>query len=321
MIAIPGGIVRIELSEVSSPDSIRVQVAGAPAEIMAASTQFVTVRILENEREFGSEVPLVVSDGQGEDRIEDFRLGRYLADELHPVSNPVVGRNGEVYVTYSGARGEDVPFGVYVVSVEGTKEPFLGDIMNPTGLALGPDDHLYISSRHTGAVYRSSLDRQVEKFVDGLGIATGLVFDSAGYLFVGDRSGFVYKVSPHGEASLFCEVEASVSAYHMAIDREDNIFLAGPTLASQDSIYKISPKGEKEVFFKGFGRPQGLAFGPEGDLCVAGSLRGKKGIYSFTDGKAELRISGPILVGLAFAPGPILYAVDNHTLYGLDLPE
>lgn len=315
--AIPGGTVRIELADVSHPDAIRVLVGGVPMEILAASTRFVTIRLSEMSLDLGADVTLVVSDDKGDDIIEDFSLAQMIATELHPVSNPVVDKKGQVYVTYSGARGEDVPFGVYVVSPEGDKEPFLGDITNPTGLAIGPDDHLYISSRHAGVVYRSTFDRQVVKFAEGLGIASGMVFDSIGNLFVGDRSGFVYKVSPQGETSLFCELEPSVSAYHLSIDKEDSIYLAGPTLASQDSIYKISPNGEKEVIFKGFGRPQGVTFGPEGDLFVAASLRGKKGVYSLREGEARLRVAAPIMVGLVFGAGPTLYAADNHSLFRL----
>ena len=68
-----------------------------------------------------------------------------------------------------------MPFSVFVVSPDGTKEPFLAEITNPTGMAIGPDGCLYVSSRHTGAVYRSTFDKQVDKYVEGLGLATGLV--------------------------------------------------------------------------------------------------------------------------------------------------
>jgi sugar lactone lactonase YvrE len=172
---------------------------------------------------------------------------------LHAVANPVVDQQGNVYVTYSGARGESVPFGVFMVSSDGTKSPFLGDITNPTGLQIGPDGFLYISSRHTGTVYRSSFDKQVEKFADGLGIASGLAFDSQGSLFVGDRSGIIYRVTPDREVSVFCELEPSVSAYHLSMDGNDVLYVTGPTLATQDSIYQIAQSGEVTTFFKGLG--------------------------------------------------------------------
>ena len=52
------------------------------------------------------------------------------------------------------------------------------------------------------------------------------------------------------------------------------------------------------------GRPQGLAFDVEGNLYVAASLSGKRGIVKITpDAKASLEVAGQGLVGLAFAPG------------------
>jgi sugar lactone lactonase YvrE len=248
-------------------------------------------------------------------------IASVVAEELHPVGNPALDDQGNVFVTFSGTRGEKVPFGVFMISREGAKEAFLGDITNPTGLVIGPDGHLYVSSRHTGTVYRSSLDRQVEKFADGLGTATGLAFDSKGNLFVGDRGGTLFRVSARGKVEPFCELEPSVSAYHLAIDRDDYIYLTGPTLATQDCVYRISPEAEVEVMFKGFGRPQGLAFDPSGRLCVTGSLKGRKGVYRFVDGSPELLISSPMLVGLAFGEGveAPLYLADNERLYRIDL--
>jgi nicotinamide-nucleotide amidase len=52
------------------------------------------------------------------------------------------------------------------------------------------------------------------------------------------------------------------------------------------------------------GRPQGLAFDSTGNLYVAASLSGKRGIVKITpDAKASLEVAGHGLVGLAFAPG------------------
>ena len=41
-------------------------------------------------------------------------------------------------------------------------------------------------------------DGEVEKFAEGLGVAFGLVFNHAGDLLVGDRSGTIHRVSPDG---------------------------------------------------------------------------------------------------------------------------
>lgn len=310
--ALPGGVVKFEISDLAEIDGIIVEVGGEQADILAASNRFVTISVPPGD---GDQVILRTQTGECSATLQ---VGKIIASELHPVANPVVDESGNVFVTYSGTRGEKVPFGVFRVTPEGVKEPFLGDITNPTGLAIGPDHLLYISSRHNGTVYRSSVDKQIEKFVDGLGLASGMDFDSEGNLFVGDRSGIIYKVSPNREVSMFCELEPSVSAYHLAIGRHDELYVTGPTLATQDSIYRVSREGDVEVFFKGFGRPQGLAFDPDGNLQVTGSYKGIKGVYTFQQGNPELTISSPMLVGLAYwYPQRTLYLVDGQNLYRL----
>lgn len=248
------------------------------------------------------------------------RLASLITQELNSVANPVVDQKGFIYCAFSGARGEKVPFSVYSIDPEGNKQPFLAEIVNATGLAIGPDNLLYITSRHTGTVYRSSFDKQLEKYIDGLGLATGISFDHDGNLILGDRGGTVYRISPDRQVSVLCELEPSVSAYHLAAGPDGSIFVTGPTLSTQDSIYRVSREGHVAVFFRGLGRPQGMAFDPEGNLQVAASYQGKKGIYTFRGASPEWTISGPMLVGLAYSPNKDrLYLVDSSSLYALDL--
>ncbi len=311
--ALPGGTVRVEVEELGNPSEVRVEVGGVKADIVGASSQYLTVRIPE-----GGGDGLVVR-GEGEDQF-GLKMGQAVASELHSVANPVVDSSGNVYVTVSGTRGEKVPFSVFVVSVDGNKEPFLADVINPTGLAIGADDCLYITSRHTGTVYRSTFDKQIEKYVDGLGLATGLVFDSQQNLLVGDRGGKIYRINSGQEISVLCELEPSVSAYHLALTSDDALFVTGPTLATQDCIYRISSEGESEVYFKGFGRPQGLGFDGRGNLQVVASWKGQKGLYTFSNGVPELTVSGPMLVGFTYnQEGDVLYLADSSNLYRIQL--
>ena len=312
-ITLPGGTVRVELEGLQDPSEVQVEVGEVRAEISGASPRVVTVRIPEK---CGN--GLVIRN-KGVQRI-DLKVGRVIASELHPVANPVVDSLGNVYVTVSGTRGEKVPFSVFVVHADGSKHPFLADVINPTGLAIGPDDCLYITSRYTGTVYRATFDKQIEKYVDGLGLATGLVFDSQGHLLVGDRGGKIYKVSPNQEISVLCRLEPSVSAYHLAVAPDDTLFVTGPTLATQDSIYQVSREGQIEVFFKGLGRPQGLGFDPQGNLQVTASWQGRKGLYTFQNGTPKLTVSGPMLVGFVYDNSRnSLYLVDSANLFRIDL--
>lgn len=313
--ALPGGIVRVEVEGLEGVQGLRAEIGEAEAEFVAASGTILTLRVPQEPA--GQD--LVVFQG-GKKARGALRVGRVIASELHSVANPVVDDDGTVYCTFSGARGEKAPFSVYTISPSGDKQPFLAELMNPTGLALGPDRHLFITSRHTGAVYRSSPDKQVEKYVDGLGLATGLVFDSRGNLYVGDRSGTIYKISPERQMSPFCELEPSVSAYHLAIAPDDTLFVTGPTLSTQDCVYRVSQSGEVGIYFKGFGRPQGMALDARGNLQVAASYEGKKGVYTLKKGVAEWTIAAPMLVGLVYnADKSVLYLVDSSHLFALDL--
>jgi sugar lactone lactonase YvrE len=75
-----------------------------------------------------------------------------------------------------------------------------------------------------------------------------------------------------------------------------------------------------EIYYRGLGRPQGLAFDADGRLYVAASFSGSRGIVRIDQGrKAELFVSGPNIVGLAFAPSRAMIVATNNALYRLDV--
>ncbi len=247
-------------------------------------------------------------------------LADTIADELQPVANPVFDREGNFYVTFSGSRGEKVPVSVYCIDGDGTVEPFVSDILNPTGLAWGPDDCLYVSSREDGAVYRVSSDREVDLVADELGTATGLAFDPEGILYVGDRRGTIFRIEPNGEPRSFVHLEPSVAAYHMVFDSEGNLFVTAPSLASVDPIYRIDVHAQVTKIYEGFGRPQGLAFDDEGALYVTEGLIGDSGVFRLRrDGGPERVVASPPLVGLAFDGNGGLVLASSSTVYRLAL--
>ena len=77
---------------------------------------------------------------------------------------------------------------------------------------------------------------------------------------------------------VFATLEMSVSAYHLAFGPQGDLFVTGPN----DRVYKIDPNGTVSTFYKGLGRPQGLAFDADGNLYVAASLAGTRGIVKLT---------------------------------------
>jgi sugar lactone lactonase YvrE len=151
-----------------------------------------------------------------------------------------------------------------------------------------------------------------------MGIATGIAFDQNQNLYVGDRSGTIFKIGRDQQVFVFATLEPSVSAYHLAFGPQGDLFVTGPSTSSFDSVHRIDPQGTVHTFYRGLGRPQGLAFDIAGNLYVAASLSGKRGIVRITpDGKASLEVAGHGLVGLAFAPGKSVILATNDALHHL----
>ncbi len=49
-----------------------------------------------------------------------------------------------------------------------------------------------------------------------MGVATGIAFDSEQNLYVGDRTGTVFKISQNRQIFVFATIEPSMAAYHLA---------------------------------------------------------------------------------------------------------
>ena len=241
-----------------------------------------------------------------------------LATGLHQVDNPVFDRDGNMYVTYSGTRGQEVPVSIFRVRPNGTRETFSSGIVNPTSMAIDPRGRLYVSSRFEGTVYRVGADGTAASFATDLGVACGLAFAPDGTLFVGDRSGTVFRVDSNGHAEQFATLPPSVAAFHLALASDGALHVTAPTLSSYDAVYRIEPEGSVSVRYAGFGRPQGLAFDPSGTLFVVDALAGVSGLYRVPAGGApELVLIGPGLVGVAFDPRGGLVVCSNETVYRL----
>jgi sugar lactone lactonase YvrE len=249
-------------------------------------------------------------------------VGRTFATGLHQVDNPVFDGLGRLYVTHSGGRGVKVPVSIYRVAADGTREPVPVEIANPTSLALGPDGQIYVSSRFEGNVYRLSADDRVEVFASDLGVPTGLAFAPDGSLFVGDRSGSIFRVSTTRQVEVFATLPASVAAFHLAFGRDGALYVAAPTLASRDTIYRITPDRLVDSVAPGFGRPQGLAFDRRGDLYVSEALAGWSGLYRCNparqDEAPELVAAVSGIIGVAFDPDGGTVVASNDTVWRLD---
>lgn len=277
--------------------------------------------VFASSTELGVIVPAGSSGTQpvrvaGEETGAVVHVATPIATGLHQVDSPAVDRVRTIYLTYSGTRGQDVPVSIFRLPIGGGRESFSSTVTNPTSLAIGPHDTLYVSSRFEGAVYKMDAEGNADVFATDLGIACGLAFAPDGTLFVGDRSGTVFEVSTGGHARTFATLPSSVAAFHLALG-QDGLYVTAPTLSARDAVYRISFGGEVSVVHSGFGRPQGLAFSPAGELFVVEALAGVSGLYRVVEGREpELVISGPRLVGVAFDADDIIVC-STDTAYRL----
>ena len=98
---------------------------------------------------------LMVATGDIESEPLETHLGVQIADSLHPVANPAIDREGNIYSTFSGSRGQKSPVSIYKIDTSYNSKPFVTDLMNPTGLAFDREGLLYVSSRYDGIIYQS----------------------------------------------------------------------------------------------------------------------------------------------------------------------
>jgi sugar lactone lactonase YvrE len=248
------------------------------------------------------------------------RVAHQLSDGLHPVTSPAVSRSGMIYATISGPRGKQTPVSIVRISPDGRGTPFVTGILNATGLAFAPDGDLFVTSRAEGNVYRIDSSGEFTVYAEGMGVATGAAFDAEGNLFVGDRSGTIFKIDANRKIFVYATLESSPAAYHLAVNAEGTLFVTAPSLNSNDAVWAIDTHGSASVWYRGLGRPQGLALSKEGDVYLAACLHGRRGLVRITaEGNASVVLAGPNLVGVAFSPLGTTILATHEAVFDVDL--
>jgi DNA-binding beta-propeller fold protein YncE len=320
--AIEGGEIAIECEgfTLNREGEFACYIGGKPARLTAASSTRVLAVLPENEN--GGRVQVYLESGSDRSEPASVLVGKKLVEDMHIVANPAIDpRDDSILLTRSGSRGQELPATLYRLETDGFLDELPAEITNPTGIAFDTAGELYVTNRNDGEVCRIEGGNEAVTFAGGLGVATGLAFDAAGVMYVGDRSGTIYRISEFGTPDVFATIEPSVSAYHIAFGPDGRLYVTAPGLASYDPIQVIDHTGTVEKHFRGFGRPQGLAFDREGNLYLAGCYRGRHGIVKVDAAGqgAETVVAGMNLVGLCFSRQGEMIVATNDAVYSLSL--
>lgn len=315
---LPGGEIFIRCSGFELQSFLRpeVRIQQVSSHLISASSDLIIAQV---PREAPSGDLCITINGEESNHVP-CEVAKLVIDKIHPVANPALDLEGNLYSTMSGRKGQKVPNSIIRVSRTGVVQPLTTELINPTGLALNSKGEIFVSSRHEGNIYKLSPQGEKSLYAKGMGVATGIAFDQHDNLYVGDRSGTIFKIDKNREIFVFATLEPSVSAYHLAFDPTGSLYVTGPTTSSYDHVYKVSSNGSVNIFFTGLGRPQGLAFDVEGNLYVAASLAGRRGIVRINPkGEATIAVSGSSLVGVAFGYGQDMYLTSIDSIYQIHL--
>jgi len=315
--AIPGGEIVIHGSGFASLAHPRPVVLFGEVEAgLALASEH---RLIARVPEGASGGMVRVSSAAHESQPHPVSIGVQIADNLHPIANPAVDAYGNTYVTFSGNRGQRVPVSLYKITANYSVKPFVTSLVNPSGLAVDRAGNLFVSCRNDGTIHRITPEGRAEQWIEGMGVATGIAFDRSENLYVGDRSGTIFKISPSREIFVFATIEPSLAAYHLAFHPNGDLYVTGPTTSSYDRVYRITQGGDVTTFFRGLGRPQGLAFDRDSNLYVAASHGGRRGIIRITpQAHADVVLSGSGLVGMALQSSGRAILATTGALFTLD---
>src|ERR1035438_1925633 len=126
--ALPGGEIRISGSglrprELRRP---RVRFGDVDGSIVISSEQFIVARVPEG----AASGEVVVATNGHKSNPGEVRVGVPIAENLHPVANPAIDQDGNVYVTFSGSRGQKAPVAIYRINNHYNVKPFVHEMMN-----------------------------------------------------------------------------------------------------------------------------------------------------------------------------------------------
>jgi len=317
--SIPGGEIAVGCKGFTVGDlgTFGCYIGGQECRMVAASSERILAIVPDGVETAYTHIHVEGPDGRSE--LDEIIVGESLIEDMHIVANPAVDPSDDsIILTRSGSRGHQLDHTLYRLEPDGYVDELPAQIMNPTGIAFDPDGELYVTNRAEGEVCHVRGD-EVITYAQSLGIATGIAFDADGVMYVGDRSGTIYRIPRPSRIETYAVLEPSVAAYHLAFGPDGRLFVTSPGLASSDAVYAVDDGGHVEVYFRGLGRPQGIAFDTEGNLYVAAAYQGRRGIVRISPeaSDAELFVAGMNVIGLCFNRSGDMIIATSESLYSV----
>src|ERR1035437_10126260 len=147
--AIEGGRISIEGTQfpLDQPRLPDVRVGDLPARVVYASPSSIAVIVPTGILDSGP-TTVRIEGVPGETAL--IEVAAPFATGLHQVDNPVFDRDGNLYVTYSGARGEPVPFSIARARATAPRDPVSGASVTPGSMGIDREGRLSVWSRFEG---------------------------------------------------------------------------------------------------------------------------------------------------------------------------
>jgi glucose/arabinose dehydrogenase len=261
-----------------------------------------------------------VRSPSGASNTAPLRVARQLSDGLHPVTSPAVSRSGMIYATISGPRGKQTPVSIVRISPDGRGTPFVTGILNATGLAFNPDGDLFVTSRAEGNVYRIDPSGESTVYAEGMGVATGAAFDAEATSSSATAAAPSSKSIPSAASSSTPRLSPAPPPITWPSTPKARSSSPRPRSTPTTPSGPSTPTARPAVWYRGLGRPQGLALSKDGDVYVTACLHGRRGLVRVTPaGEASLVLAGPNLVGVAFSPLGTTVLATNEAVFDVDL--
>jgi hypothetical protein len=159
----------------------------------------------------------------------------------------------------------DPPATVSTYTPNGMVSTFSSSFDDPKGLVFNSAGDLFVGDYGSGNVYEFTPGGTQSTYANVGGIPVGAAFDSAGNLYESDYTSGNIYKITPGGSST-AFVSGLDGPEALAFDRADNLFVA---CQKNSEVVEITPDGATSTFASGLSRPEGLAFNGAGVLFVS----------------------------------------------------